>query len=145
MNKEKIAISVNTHVSDMHLISAMIHAIEADKIEKKYSKSRDFFSREYKYNNQMYNAHNTSSILLTVAFLETKINEFFSDAALGIIDVENDLNQNIIEKLKKSWEENIPRTGKYSVFDKYSKGLEVSINQKLLKGVLTQSKHYFIN
>jgi len=134
--RSNLKISVNTHVSDGHIISAMINAIEADKIEKKYSKTRDFYSNEYIYNIRKYNAFNSSSILLTVAFLETKINEFFSDATLGIIKPENETEKILIGKIKKSWEANIPKTGKYSVFEKYSKCLEVGINKELLKGVL---------
>ena len=73
-----------------------------------------------------YNYIVTSGIFLITSFLETNINEYYSEIVenetyqFKTIDVKN---QNVLSNL---WKRGIPRTAKYSILEKYEIALDVT-------------------
>jgi hypothetical protein len=70
-------------------------------------------------------AYVSSSILLSVAFLEATINELFSDCA-------DEVDSTTVKRLPAArdmallWRNGVPRTAKYRLIDKYNKALELN-------------------
>jgi hypothetical protein len=64
-----------------------------------------------------------SAVILSVAYLESAINELFCDCADGVGRV---TGLHSAEQLGISWRKGIPRTAKYEVVEKYNIALELS-------------------
>lgn len=134
MNNNEIKISLNNHLSGQHLRYAILQTIEASKIESEIQLNKLSFDEKSITGRGLYYANLTSSIFLISAFLESQINELFADASNGEISPENDKESRLISNLKESWLNNIPRTGKYTILEKYQTAIEIGIGEKLDKG-----------
>lgn len=144
MNNNEFKITLNNHLSAQHLRYAIFQTIETSKIEVELQLNKFSLDEKTKTNRALYYANLTSSIFLITAFLESQINELFADAANNEILSENDEESLIISNLKESWLNNIPRTGKYSILEKYQTAIEIGINDKLDKGSKLCQDIYFL-
>lgn len=69
-------------------------------------------------------AYVSSAILLTVAFLEANINELFSDCADNVRETMDDFPA--ARDMGLLWRNNVPRTARYKLLEKYDKALELN-------------------
>ena len=137
MTTESLRVSINTHLSGHHLSGAMTLVIDAAAIEPQLpGLGRLPESQEILDLKSRYHADITGSLFMIHAFLETIINEFFCDAANGVLVPSNDVDLLKITKLKESWENGTPRTARFSVVEKFEKALELCSGKKLEKGEL---------
>lgn len=105
------------YFSHFHKYSAQFLAAQAEKIEnEKCNDEEKIFQHR---------AYVIGSILSSVTFLETNINELFSDANHYIHHNLKGLSDEVIGLMGRLWDRGIPRTARYGIIEKYEVALDL--------------------
>lgn len=108
--KDEITIQSRTSYSLAHIRSAIFFTSQALLIEE--GSNKDLLSE--------YTSFCSSSTILTVAFLEATINEFYCNINDNIITEKNDkIPQKNLDSIKRLWTLEIPKTASYNILQKY--------------------------
>lgn len=111
-----------------HLLAAALFTEKAGKIEQMWADGTAL-DQEEPYNPAEHPAYVASAIMLSAAFLEATINEFFSDCADKHSEIRKTLPS--AELMGRLWVRNIPRTARYPIIEKYEIALEISGKEPL--------------
>jgi len=147
---ETSKLKILSNHSHIHFRCACLCANSCITIEKTYSEDEDQKIQNRKFNDVQ--AYATGSIMSIVAYLESTINEFFSDCLTKTGNYQNykGLGDDIIENLNNYWNQ-INKKGKYiSILEKYLeaykqiKGKEYQYDQNILDLIRLRNKlvHY---
>ncbi len=126
--KDSVSIRMRSYLSIQHIQSAAFFTRCAFKIEKEYNGT---FSEELF---MQHRAYITSTIMLSVSFLEGTINELFSDIA-GNHEASSTkfdtLTSNLIANM---WKLEVPRTSHFNVLQKYQIALALAQKDQFDRG-----------
>lgn len=123
--------SIRSYLSIRHLSTAKIFIKEIELIE----------NNQVKHNhaeNAKHQGYVISSIFLIVAFLESTINEIFSDCAEEMNDYIKNVHPSQGKLLGELWKLGIPRTARYNILEKYQVALTI-----LNKPIFSRGKNPF--
>lgn len=118
--------SLRQYLSIRYLSTAKTLIKEVELIEKKKEKHNHD-------ENARHQGYVVSSIILIVAFLESTINEIFSDCEENVNNDLKNIYQSRSEMLGEMWKLGIPRTAKYSILGKYQIALTLLKKQQFSK------------
>jgi hypothetical protein len=115
--EDKITISSRTNYSSQHIKAACFFARKAHELEKFRIECKENLHDDIK---MQYRSYSTSAIFLSVAFLESIINEFFSNTSDGnIMALDDTLDSKNVQMIKRLWSQDVPRTASFSIVRKY--------------------------
>lgn len=115
--KDSITIRSRTNYSTQHIRAASFFSRKAYEIEESILGFQDLFNWDLKIE---YKSYVTSSVFLSVAFLEAIINEFYSDVADDVVmSLSDHLDPKKISLLKGLWTQDVPRTAAFRVIQKF--------------------------
>lgn len=115
--EENKVVDYRIYFSNFHKYSAQFLAEQAGKIEnEKCDDAEKLFQHR---------AYVIGSILSSVTFLETNINELYSDANHYIYHNLKGLSDEVIGLMKRLWDRGIPRTARFSIIEKYEVALDL--------------------
>ncbi|MFH7012387.1 hypothetical protein ACHRV5_10970 [Flavobacterium sp. FlaQc-52] len=115
--EDKLTISSRTNYSSQHIKAACFFARKAYELEKLRIECKENLhdDREMEYK-----SYSTSAIFLSVAFLESIINEFFSNVSdESIMSFDDNLDAKNVQMIKRLWSQDVPRTASFSIVRKY--------------------------
>ena len=115
--EENKVVDYRIYFSNFHKYSAQFLAEQAGKIEnEKCDDAEKLFQHR---------AYVIGSILSSVTFLETNINELYSDANHYIYHNLKGLSDEVIGLMRRLWDRGIPRTARFSIIEKYEVALDL--------------------
>lgn len=117
--EEELIIGTRLYLSTHHLQSSWYLSQKAKNIELNF-KQEDLLSKYVEHR-----AYILSSVINIVSFLETYINEFYSDISENMLSAFEGIQKSKAKLISKLWKRNIPRTAKYSILDKYEIALDL--------------------
>jgi len=134
--RDSLTISSRTNYSSQHIKAASFFARKAYAIQLTYSNG-DIFDENIMME---YRSYSSSSIFLSVAFLEAIINEFFCDVSDEVITgLSKDLDFKAITMIKRLWGQDVPRTASFRIIQKFDIALIACEKESISKNEVLYS------
>lgn len=121
--EKKSVVGIRLYLSRYHLWSSWFLAQKAKTIEINF-KQEELLEKYIEHR-----AYVLSSVINTVSFLETHINEFYSDISESLFINYKGIQKSKARLISNLWKRGIPRTAKYSILDKYEIALDLFGNE----------------
>jgi len=129
LENQQYLTGTRSYLSTDYLLSSFTFAKRAKSIEENYSHEDNFKS--------VYLEHRSSvlgCILFIATFLESHINEFYSDISAKMAFNYPGIKTESAQILSLLWEHGIPRTAKYSIIEKFEFALKKLADSEFTKG-----------
>jgi hypothetical protein len=134
-------VKVITYFSTNHLLSAALFARNTLRLEKRYvAHSSWYLARPKSLTplNAEHLSYASSAVMASVAFLEAVINEFYYDIAHNpYSEARKQLGPEVTERITALWNQEIPRTARYPIMQKYDIALILAGKKALDKKTAT--------